>query len=46
MAEPCCRICELSGYRSCDICDGPVFVAVLPGQPELCGYCIDAARSA
>lgn len=27
MAEADCELCRMAGYRSCDVCGGPVFVA-------------------
>lgn len=37
MAEADCELCRMAGYRSCDVCGGPVFVA--GALLDVCDYC-------
>lgn len=39
MAAADCGMCELLGFRSCDVCGNPVFTET-PGEKDLCVYCI------
>ena len=38
MAEAECEWCRLAGYRACDLCGGPVFVAGALGI-DVCEGC-------
>lgn len=43
MAEADCGLCRMAGYRSCDVCGGPVFppfrTNAFGSRVDLCGYC-------
>lgn len=38
MADADCEMCEMMGYRSCDICTGPVFHPIPGAARDFCGY--------
>lgn len=43
MAAPDCAFCESSGFRSCDVCGGPVMQRAVRGPEgqEWCAYCLE-----
>lgn len=45
MADADCEMCEVMGYRTCDVCGGVVFIKMF-NQLDLCYECrINAAGS-
>jgi hypothetical protein len=42
MAKADCPVCEMSGFRSCDVCGNPVFPPFdrSPLGVDLCAYCV------
>lgn len=42
MAQADCSICEMLGYRACDVCGNVVFKPTdHPLGIDLCAYCLD-----
>lgn len=41
MAEPDCLLCEMAGYRACDLCGCPVIPPFSAFTRDLCAACLE-----